>query len=214
MKTATVSAVAAALSILTPLTSAEASIIFQTAAYTGNDTGEYIVQDIHYIGAAFSLNAATQITGVGGQFGGFPSGEIFGAIVALSSQTSLPSFAPSTIAANAIADVVFSVPSGTVDYTAPLNVTLGAGSYAVIFGSGAFGASGWAGLGDENTPIGAPNYVSYFSFNGDAWSADSYDGVRITASGVPEASTWAMLLAGFAGLGAVAAGAPWRKAAA
>ena len=190
------------LSLAAAPTPANATILFETAAYTGVDTGEYIIQDTRFIGAAFTLTKSREITGIGGQFGGYPSGSVFGAIVPLASQTSLPSFAPSAIASNAVADVVFSLPTVTaIDFTAPLDVTLPAGSYAVIFGSGAFGASGWGGLGDQNTPIGSPNYVSYFSFDGDVWSGDSYDGVRITVSGVPEASTWAMLIAGFAGLG-------------
>lgn len=134
-----------------------------------------------------SLGKSTKITGVGGRFGGYPGGTIFGAIVPLASQTSLPSFAP--IVSNAVADVVFSLPTVTaVDYSAPLSVELPAGSHAVIFGSGPFGADGWGGLGDQNTPVGSPNYVSYFSFSGNAWGAESYDGIRITVSGVPEAS--------------------------
>jgi hypothetical protein len=157
----------ACLSFAATSAPAHAKVIFETAAYTGVDTGEYIVQDIRFIGAAFTLDKSTQITGIGGQFGGYPGGTIFGAIVPLASQMSLPSFAPSDIGSNAIADVVFSLPTVTaVDYTAPLSVELSPGSYAVIFGSGAFGADGWGGLGDQNTPVGSPNYVSYFSFSG------------------------------------------------
>jgi hypothetical protein len=192
-------AIVANLAILAVPVSASAKLVLETATYTGNDAGEYIVQDGRWIGAAFTLSSTQQITSVGGQFGGFPGGMIFAAMVPLASQTSLPNFTPSDIETYAIADVVFSVPQAVaIDYTVPLSVTLPAGSYAVIFGSGAFGASGFAGLGDLNDVVGTPNWAN--TFFDDAWDADSYDGVRITLTAAPEPSTWAMLLVGFAGL--------------
>jgi hypothetical protein len=180
-------------------TSADAKTIFETATFTGVDTGEYIVEDTRYFGVAFTLDKTTEITGIGGQFGGFPSGTIFGAIVSLPSATSLPDFAPSTIEANSLAHVVFAAPSDTTDLTEKVDVTLSAGTYGVVFGSGAFKAKGWGGLGDGNNSVGSPNFFTFF--DGDAWEAASMDGARITISGVPEASTWAMMLIGFGGLG-------------
>jgi hypothetical protein len=194
-------AFAANLAILAAPVCASAKVVLETATYTGVDTGETIVQDGRFVGAAFTLGATEQITNVGAQFGGFPGGTIFAAIVPLASQTSLPSFAPSDIAANAIADVVFSVPMAVaIDYSVPLNVTLPAGSYAVVFGSGAFGADGFAGLGEQNDVVGSPDWKSTLFDN--TWSADSLDGVRITLTTAPEPSTSAMLIIGFAGLGA------------
>ena len=149
------------------------------------------------------MDKTTQITGIGGQFGGFPQGEIFGAIVALPSPTSFPDFTPSGIEANSLAHVVFAAPSDTTDLTENLDVTLSAGSYAVVFGSGAFGADGNGGLGDGNNPVGSPNFFTYFKFDGDAWEVASLDGARITLSAAPEPSTWAMMLVGLAGLGVV-----------
>jgi len=84
-------------------TSADAKTIFETATFTGVDTGEYIVSNTRYFGVAFTLDKTTEITGIGGQFGGFPSGTIFGAIVSLPSATSFPDFTPSTIEANSLA---------------------------------------------------------------------------------------------------------------
>ena len=78
---------------------------------------------------------------------------------------------------------------------------LSAGTYGVVFGSGAFEVSGNGGLGDGNTSVGSPNFFTYFAFDGDgnSWETASMDGARITVSGVPEASTWAMMLIGFGG---------------
>jgi PEP-CTERM motif len=180
---------------------ADARIIFETASYTGIDTGEYVVSDDRYFGVGFTLDKTTEITGVGGQFGGFPQGTIFGAIVALPSPTSFPDFTPSDIEANSLAHVVFAAPSATTDLIENLNVTLSAGAYAIDFGSGAFGADGNGGLGDGNNPVGSPNFFTYLSFEANAWDSASLDGARITLSAAPEPSTWAMMLVGFAGLG-------------
>ena len=193
-------------------TSADAKTIFETATFTGVDTGEYIVSDTRYFGVAFTLDQTTEITGIGGQFGGFPGGTIFGAIVSLPSETSFPDFTPSAIEANSLAHVVFAAPSDTTDLTENLDVTLSAGAYGVVFGSGAFGAEGFGGLGDGNNPVGSPNFFTYFQFDSDSWEAASLDGARITVSGVPEASTWAMMLIGFGGLGFAGARASQSRA--
>jgi hypothetical protein len=140
-------------------TSADAGTIFETATFTGVDTGEYIVSDTRYFGVAFTLDQTTEITGIGGQFGSFPSGTIFGAIVSLASATALPDFTPSAIEADILADVVFAAPSDTTDLTEKLNITLGAGSYGVVFGSGAFGAEGWGG-GSAATMIQSGRRIS------------------------------------------------------
>jgi hypothetical protein len=193
-------------------TSADAKTIFETAAFTGVDTGEYIVSDSRYFGVAFTLDKTTEITGIGGQFGGFPSGKIFGAIVPLPSATAFPDFTPSTIEAHSLAYVTFAAPSDITDLTENLNVTLSAGTYGVVFGSGAIKVSGNGGLGDGNNSVGSPNFFTYFQFDGDSWEAASMDGARITVSGVPEASTWAMMLIGFGGLGLAGARAARSRA--
>jgi len=169
----------------TAVAPAHAATIFQTATFTGNDNGDYIVQDGALIGAAFTLSAATQITGIGGQFGPDSDGTIFGAIVPLTS--SFPA-ETSNLASIALGSVVFSVPGNTIaDYTASLALTLGPGTYAVIFGSGQFGADGFAGLGDANTPFGSPQlFQSLFD---PSWSALSDPGVRIFVEGVEGSET-------------------------
>jgi hypothetical protein len=179
-----------ALAIAAAPDTADAGIIFSTANYTGVDTGEYVVSDDRHFGVAFTLDKATEITGIG-------------AIVSLPSATSLPSFTPSEIEANSLAHVVFTAPGTTTDLTEKLDVNLAAGSYGVVFGSGAFGADGAGGLGDGNNSIGSPSFFTYLSFDldGNSWETASLDGARITVSGVPEISTWAMMLAGFVGLG-------------
>lgn len=180
-----------------------AATVYESATYTGDDTGEYIIQDGRSIGAAFTLAQATDITGIGAQFGGFPSGTIFGAIVALSAPDAYPAGDPSDLASIALAHTVFSVPTATaVDLLTPLSVSLAAGNYAVIFGSGQFGASGFAGLGELNDTVGSP--ALFQTLFGNEWLAESDQGIRIFVEGtpaataaVPEPASWALMIAGF-----------------
>jgi hypothetical protein len=82
-------------------------------------------------------------------------------------------------------------------------VTLAPGNYGLVFGSGLFGANGFAGLGDGNNTIGSPFFFqSLFS---DEWQSQDPQGIRVfvLGSAVPEPSTWAMMLLGFLGLGFV-----------
>jgi hypothetical protein len=137
---------------------ANARTIFETAAFTGVDTGEYIVSATRCFSVGFTLDKTTEITGIGGQFGGFPSGMIFGAIVSLPSPGSLPDFTPSTIATNSLADVEFAAPSATTDLTEKLDVTLSAGSYGLVFGWGAFGAE--VGTGSVATTTQSDRRIS------------------------------------------------------
>ncbi len=184
-------------------TSADATTIYESATYTGQDTGEYILTENNFMGAVFTLTKTTAITGIGAQFGGFPSGDIFGAIVPVASPTDFPAGSSDDLASISLADVVFAVPQATaIDLTEPLNVTLGPGSYAVIFGSGQFGATGFAGLGDLNDPVGSPTLIrSFFSTGWESFT--DTDGIRFTVEGtaLPEPMTWLMMVAGFGALG-------------
>ena len=166
---------------------ANADIILQTALFTGVDNGEYIVHSDRFIGASFALSSPTQITGIGGQFGGFPAGTIFGAIIPLDSLTALPTYAPDQLPTHSLADTVFSlvgqlpaIPQGA-DIIEPLSVTLPPGTYAVLFGSGLFGADGNGGLGFQNTPCCSPTFLQ--NFFGD-WASFNDPGVRIVVQGV------------------------------
>jgi hypothetical protein len=49
-------------------TSADAKTIFETATFTGIDTGEYIVSDSRFFGVAFTLEKTTEITGLGAPY--------------------------------------------------------------------------------------------------------------------------------------------------
>jgi hypothetical protein len=163
------------------------------------------------MGAAFTLTQATQITAIGAQFGGFPSGSIFGAIVNVDPNTLLPTFSSSALASNALAHTVFSVTQATaIDLSTPLSLTLGPGTYGLVFGSGLFGATGWAGLGWQNDPVASSDPSQLIrSFFSDEWASFGDNGVRVFVEGnvvaaVPEPSTWAMMIIGMMAIGFVA----------
>lgn len=176
--------------------------LYQSATYTGDDTGEYILSENNIMGGIFTLDHMTHITDIGAQFGGFPGGEIFGAIVRVDPATGLPVGGSDDIAANALGHAVFAVTGGTHDQSVALPLTLAAGTYAVVFGSGQFGADGFAGLGYLNDSVGDPSLVrSFFSTE---WASFDDTGVRVFVDGaaVPEPASWALMLAGFGAVGA------------
>lgn len=198
--------------------SAHADTILETAQFTGVDTGEYIVHEDRFIGAIFTVSSQTQITGIGGEFGGFPAGTIFGAIIALSSPSAFPSVTPDQLPSITVAETVFSlvgrVPAkeGTgADIIEPLSATLNAGTYAVLFGSGLFGADGNGGLGWQNTPSGSPTYLQ--NFFGD-WASFDDPGVRIVVEGSASPVPGPIVGAGFPGAAFAFGGLVgwWRRA--
>lgn len=190
-------------------TEAYASTVYESAGYSGIDYGDYVLSDYDVIGAAFTITQQTQITGIGAQFGAYNGGTIFGAIVPLASLNSRPAGGLSQLGSIALADTVFTVPSGTtaLDYTVPVSVSLNPGTYAVVFGSGLFGAEGYADLGDYNNPEGSPNLFRAF-FSNDFQAFDD-NGVRLTVAGsavspVPLPAALPLLAGALGGAGFVA----------
>jgi hypothetical protein len=100
-----------------------------------------------FMGARFRVEKKTRVTSIGGHFlahGSIPiyGGSIFGAIVRLN-EAGFPSDNYLTLA-NVVATTVFVPIRG--NNVVPLPTTLESGNYAVVFGSGLFGAKGKRGL--------------------------------------------------------------------
>lgn len=220
-------ALAAALALLgaSAFHAAKADVIYQSASDNYRGLSE-VLEGGKYTGAVFTLDQTTSITGIGAQFVNSASGSIFGVIVPVGPGNTTPSLAPSQIAvpSNYVAgtDVVFDVASQlktapeikgipVIDYAAQLSqaVTLQAGTYAVIFGSDAFGASGFADIGLNNTPASDADILSYNNgLYGNTWKTNIDTGAELFVDGtavaaVPEPSASAALIAGLAGFGFV-----------
>jgi hypothetical protein len=216
-----------AASTCTPASAAE--LIYANA--TGHtSTLSNPISNVKWVATDFTLTAATYITDITTLIVGSASGNnIFAAIVAVPDGSLYPNFTPTiaNLQSAALGSALFNisgilsstnpnrilinsgataVATAEADFTNPL--LLQAGTYAVILGSGAFGATGSANIGlNETIPAGQTS-TSYALFSG-AW-AKTASNAEIAVYGyaaptpTPEPSTWAMMLAGFGGIGFMA----------
>ena len=127
---------------------------------SGQTTGTPITAT-NYVGWRFRVNSATAVTEVGGHLGAI-TGNLFAAIISLTAIDAMPQgapFAEGTVKAS----TSFTPPTESGDFRTPLSASLTPGSYALIFGSGKFNASGMAlaaTAGQSNiTPTTQTSYV-------------------------------------------------------
>jgi len=190
------------LSMTAPAQSA--SVIYESATFGSASGGGNSLYSDQYLGAGFSVADATQVhvTGIGGNIN-TTSGNLFGTIVALPSAGSLPSFAPSAIESNALGSVTFATGNPGGDVIIPLSLTLAAGDYALIFGSGAFGTAGGGGsMALTNTDIGSPFYFFHNEFG---WQSGGNPNKRFVVEGtvsvIPIPAALPLFFSGLLGLG-------------
>lgn len=151
---------------------------FETAILgtTGQGTNSgFQVSSAIFLGAKFTLAGTSNVTSVGGHFVGVaPSNKIFVAILPLDSGTDFPvtPFDP----ANAVFSASFNAPATSDEVTIPASFQLAAGRYAIVFGSGFFGATGTAVAPGKDVDVGGPEY--FYSIDG----GDSYANGGLTRS--------------------------------
>jgi hypothetical protein len=136
---------------------AKAAIIHESASPgpTGQTSG-FPAEATQWLGSRFSLSEAFNVTQIGGHLFG-TGGTIFGAIIALASPGATPA-KQADVLSSVIASTTFSPPTPSADVRTPLSVTLPAGDYALVFGSGALTASGFALMPDNNTDLPGASY--------------------------------------------------------
>lgn len=116
----------------------------------------------NYVGWRFRVNATTAVTEVGGHLGAI-NGNLFAAIISLTAIDALPQgapFAEGTVKAS----TSFTPPTLSDDFRTPLSASLAPGTYALIFGSGKFNASGVALAAINGQANIAPTTASSYVF--------------------------------------------------
>jgi hypothetical protein len=111
-----------------------------------------------FTGVRFHLTQSVITSQIGGHFVGGSNGTFFGAIVKLDSETDFPNSSNlSTPDVLGAASLSFPVPSAEV--FGNLKIHLTPGWYALVFGSGLFGTSGYGAALWNNSGIGDPSYI-------------------------------------------------------
>jgi hypothetical protein len=150
---------------------AQGAVIHESATLgpTAQYGGGVLVDSMQFLGSRFSVDRVVEVEFVGGHLWGI-DGTLFAALVALSSPTALPSGSPFDM--TTVATTVFTPQYPSNDTFFPLPVTLIPGDYALIFGSGQFGAEGvFAAMPEVNFDI--PGQASYFVWStlyGQMWN--------------------------------------------
>jgi len=181
------------VSAMLPLlpSTARAGVIFQTSSAPGAATGSGVVIDNNQsLGARFQLSDTTRISHIGVRMSRITTGSIFGSIVRLSSMNDYPDSAHPFNTPDVLATTLLPIPSVTADVTGEIGpIMLPAGTYALVFGGGEFGAGGVATASQNNTPILPQSYFYWNESNG-AYLDGSYGNVRFYAlDQVPEPSS-------------------------
>lgn len=154
-----------------------------------------------YLAARFTLDAPAHVQEIGGYIGGSTDEHVlFGAIIALTSPSALPTgapFDPGEVIASTTFAPGYDPDPPYREYVAPLAVDLAAGAYALVFGAGRFGSpvSDGGGMGGLNGDI--PGSADYFFWDGTQWKEDGFSGARFLVFGepIPEPSALSLLIA-------------------
>jgi hypothetical protein len=143
-----------------------------------------------YGGVRFELTERYLVEGIGGYFQSLASngsvgttgnGQVFGALVKLTSFSDLPD--SSAINTPDVLETTLIQTSTTLaEVTGNVNVTLDAGIYGIIFGSGRFGASGFA-VAKGAADIGSPSFFSKSPVT-DTYNNGNFGNVRFVVQGV------------------------------
>lgn len=133
------------------LASARADIICESAVLgPQSDTGA-LIDAVQFVGTRFHLANPTEVQQIGGAF--YSSGTIFGGIFPLSRPTAFPSGNPIDEAPVALTVFVAQYSPFDWDIRTPLDVTLAPGDYALVFGSGLYGATGFGVASADNIDV-------------------------------------------------------------
>lgn len=184
---------------------AQAAILYEsgTLGSTGIPRGTVPaanVSSVVFNGVRFQLAKPVITSQVGGHFVGSlgTSDTFFGAVVRLDNQNDFPNSGDLTTA-DVLGKVVLPFPAPSAEVFGNLTLPLDAGWYALVFGSGLFGASGDGAMPLNNPDIGAPAYIGFQPGAGFGWGNlinPIFRNYRFVVSGtvVPEPSLTVLIL--------------------
>lgn len=180
---------------------AGAVTIFESATLgaTGQSGGTS-VNGSQFVGVRFQVTQPVNTGSIGAHLAGaFDGAEIFGAIILLSGPSDVPDSADLSTP-DVLGAAILSLPALSDEVTATLELSLAPGWYALVLGSGLFGAGDSGSLPGGDSDIGSPPY--FFKNGFDIWQEGGFSSRRLFVVSMPEPSTAALLAGGLALLGA------------
>ncbi len=152
---------------------ARAATVLETATMgaPGQVGGGAVISSSSWFGAVFSLDAQGEVTSVGAHLRSTSPGLVFAAVLPIDEVTGLPACLDLSCAV-AVETGTPSDPSA--ELVVPLQASLPAGDYALLFGSGAAGASGEAVAPLNDPMVGTPTFMGRVFFGGEfIWVAQT-----------------------------------------
>lgn len=140
------------------------------------------VYNEQFLGVRFEITQTVTTETVGGHFRGL-DGSFFAAIVALDQETDFPD-SVNLSTPDVLGTTLLAAPFLSDEVTSRLSLTLRPGWYALMFGSGLFGATGEAAATQNNPPIGSHSYFFWSQGNGIYLDSD-FGRVRFFLTGRP-----------------------------
>ncbi len=131
-----------------------------------------------WLGVRFTTTEPTQVSSIGGHLTAMRPGRLFVAVFAIDG--SLPPSPPNIGDAHFVA--TFEAPEQSGEVRVPADFHLPAGDWAIVFGSGAAGASGHGAMPGKDLDIGSPHY---FSKDGSSWTDGGFGKARFFIKGKP-----------------------------
>jgi hypothetical protein len=165
-------------------------------------SGSY-VSDFAFTGVRFEVTQPALTSRVGGHFVIEPGYDdsFFGAIVRLDSSSDFPN-SGNLSSSDVLGQTLLSFPMTSTEVFGDFELSLTPGWYALVFGSGLFGATGQGGAPANNPDIGSPSYIGHQ--DGPGWFNFSdlpgpFEDFRLVVKGkfVPEPASIVVVVVAF-----------------
>lgn len=149
------------------------SVHFESAELgpTGQDHG-FTISKSQWLGVRFITAVPLRVKAIGGHVSQVTPGHLFVAVFPTTEQA-VPQSPPRP--EDALFVRTFDAPSMSAEVRIPADFVLPAGTYAVVFGSGAAGANGHGIIPGTDDEVGSPDYLSWAD---NRWLEGGFGGAR------------------------------------